>query len=224
MAGTPVKIKRSCENGNENNVGHRPSKRPRYDYNDSISVLVDSEERRFVVHKDVICATSKFFKAACSASWKEGQEGIVRLPTVKPSVFEMYVDWLYFSEIASKVTGSLTGPLIDLFLLGDMVDDRNLRNKVMDALQANNRKTLASPTTIEICRIWENTSERSMLRKWAFDLYALRSQPYFADHVAQLPSELVMQIAVRLMQQTTSITPAAFLARSQEYEEVGKED
>jgi hypothetical protein len=136
----------------------------------------------------------------------------------------MYMDWLYFSEIGSKETGSLTGPLIDLFLLGDMVDDRNLCNKTMDALQANNRSTLASPTTFEIARIWENASEGSMLKKWVLDLYVLRSKPYFADDVAQLPSELVMQIAVKLMEQTTSVTPAAFLAKSHEYQEADKDD
>jgi hypothetical protein len=172
----------------------------------------------------VVCSTSKFFKAACSASWKEGQEGIVRLPTTKPSVFEMYVDWIYFSEIASKVTGTLTGPLFDLFLLGDMVDDRDVRNKVMDALQANNRKTLTSPSPSDIRYVWENTSEGSMLRKWVLDLYVLRSKPYFANHVAQLPSELVMQIAAKLMEQTTCITPEAFLAKSQEYQEADKAD
>ena len=63
-----------------------------------------------------------------------------------------------------------------------------------------------------------------MLRKWVLDLYALRSKPYFANHIAQLPSELVMQIAAKLMEQTTCITSEAFLAKSQEYQEADKED
>lgn len=103
MAGGQSPAKRSREDKNEKEAAQDPTKRPRYDYNDTISVLIGSEERRFVVHKDVICSSSKFFKAACSANWKEGQEGIVRLPTAKPPVFEMYMDWLYFSEIGGKV-------------------------------------------------------------------------------------------------------------------------
>lgn len=81
MAGT---TKRSRENENENEIIQSPTKRPRsvlrsielllshtnalrsYNYNDTISVLVGSEERSFVVHKDVVCASSKFFRTACS--------------------------------------------------------------------------------------------------------------------------------------------------------------
>ena len=58
-----------------------------------------------------------------------------------------------------------------------------------------------------------------MLRKWAIDGTLLRSHKYFADAVSEYPSDLVQQIAVKLMQQTSDISPAAFLARSKEYQE-----
>lgn len=241
MAGDPPPAKRSRENENENETAQRPTKRPRsvprsielllphtdallsYNYNDTISVLVGPEERSFVAHKDVICASSKFFKAACSTRWTEGQEKVVRLPTVKPSVFEMYMDWLYFGEIAGNATGSRLNPLIHLSLLGDMVDDRDLRNKAMDALQITAYEGLVSPAPYQIRRIWENTCEGSMLRKWALDSILLRRRKSFEGCVSQYPPEFVRQIAVKLMQQTPATSSADFLAKTREYQELDDE-
>lgn len=135
----------------------------------------------------------------------------------------MYVDWIYFSEIASKVTGSPTMPLIDLYLFGDMVDDKTLRNRAIDALQANARKTRVAPSPLTICHIWENTSEGSMLRKWAFDFVLLRTGRNFPNVVSRLPPDFVQQIAVKLMQQTPAMSNTEFLAKSREYQEADDE-
>lgn len=54
-----------------------------YDYDSLITVLVGAGEERFTVHKDVICVKSKFFRAACSDRWQEGQEKVVRLPEAR---------------------------------------------------------------------------------------------------------------------------------------------
>ena len=131
----------------------------------------------------------------------------------------MYLDWVYFSEIASEAAGSLTNGHIDLYLLGDMLDNRKLRNKMMDTLQDLTHKTLRRLNPQGMCHIWENTSEGSMLRKWAVDFIVLRNREHFAADVSGYPSDLVQQIAVKLMQQTSNISAAAFLARSQEYQE-----
>lgn len=73
------------------------------------------------------------------------------------------MDWVYFSEIAGKTTNSRTELLINLYLLGDLVDDK-LRNKVVDALQTNAYKARVSPNPCQISRIWENTAEGPRLR------------------------------------------------------------
>lgn len=182
--------------------------------------MVGSKEQCFIVHRDMVCNRSKFFRVACSARWKEGQEKIVRLPKLRPSVFDMYMDWTYFGEIASNVTGSVTGGLISLYVLGDMLDDRDLRNKVMEALQVKFHKKRASPSPGHLLWAWKNTTEGSMLRKWAMDVVILRSRKHFAKHASEYPPEFVQQIAVKLVQQTTRISATDFLAKTQEYQEV----
>jgi hypothetical protein len=135
----------------------------------------------------------------------------------------MYVDWIYFSEIASKVIGSQICPLIQLYLFGDEVDDKDLRNRTMGALHANGCETQMAPSPPMICHIWKNTSEGSMLRKWVFDHVLLKTGPLFADIVSELPPEFVQQIAAKLMQQAPVMNDADFLAKSQEYQEAENE-
>lgn len=53
----------------------------------------------FLVHKDIICAKSKFFAAACSERWVEGKEKQVRLPEVDPTVFESHLSWVYSTSL-----------------------------------------------------------------------------------------------------------------------------
>lgn len=64
-------------------------------YENTISVLVGDKKQLFTVYKDVICASSKFFKAACSERWIEGKEKKISLPEVEPALFRSYVAWLY---------------------------------------------------------------------------------------------------------------------------------
>lgn len=151
---------------------------------------------------------------------------MVRLPTVKPSVFEMYIDWLYFGEIvnnASYKTCSLLNPLIRLSLLGDLVDDRNLRNKAIVALQVKAYKEVVSPGAHQIRLIWESTSEGSMLRKWALDSIFPRHRGAFEECVAEYPSEFLQQIAVKAMQHAPVVSGAEFLAKRHEYQEADED-
>jgi hypothetical protein len=131
----------------------------------------------------------------------------------------MYMDWIYSGEMARNVIDGRTLILIDLYLLGDMVDDRGLRNEAMSGLQTHtcNRKRSLKP--ISISRIWENTAEGSLLRKWAFDRVLLKQRNTFEQNVAECPPEFVQQIAVKLMQQTSNISATDFLAKTQEYQE-----
>lgn len=104
----------------------------------------------------MMCSSSKLFKEACSATWEEGEEGIVRLPTVKTPIFEVYFDIIYISGITNYMVGPLTASIdavIDLYLLGDIVDDMNLRNKTMEALQWSIHTTVKELSSRGICYI-----------------------------------------------------------------------
>lgn len=158
------------------------------DYNDLITVLVGSKETPFTVHKDSICAKSKLFKAACSKHRVEGQKKVVRLPEAIPSVFRRYLLWAYSGHLEWTADGKirLEAPneadqeaiyeemsmIIELYILGDSLDDIRLRNKVVEILATGVGYV---PNGEQLTRLWANTTDNSLLRTMFTDRLVLRA-------------------------------------------------
>jgi hypothetical protein len=143
------------------------------EFDNIITVLVGKEEKRFILHQDAVCAKSKFFKAACSKQWREGQEQIVRLPEAGVAAFKAYSAWVYSGDVAEHTCTPESEEedmdvaqtsLIDLYLLGDTLDDIQLRNKAMSMLFACIRHCVI-PSIDNVRHIWESTPSGSFLRK-----------------------------------------------------------
>jgi hypothetical protein len=197
-----------------------------YDYNDIITVLVGADELQVTLHKDVICAKSKFFQAACSSRWREGVQKIVRLPEVRrPHVFRTYVDWTYSGELVFEDQTnekSVLTELIDLYLLGDMLDDVKLRNMTIQTLTSQVATTDWIPGCSDYNLIWENTTSNSPLRRWALDtLVALLDIEALERNIANYPADLTQQIAVKFMHQIPDriITTEGYISKSLDYME-----
>ncbi|KAK6519051.1 hypothetical protein TWF281_003740 [Arthrobotrys megalospora] len=68
--------------------------------NPDLIIIVGEVQKKFRVHKDLLIAKSKFFKAACSTShFREGVENIVRLPEIDPESMVRLVRWFYNVEL-----------------------------------------------------------------------------------------------------------------------------
>jgi hypothetical protein len=181
-----------------------------YNYNEVITILVGPEEHRFIAHKDVICDKSKFFKAACSDRWLEVQEKIVRLPGARSEVtFRTYIDWIYRSDLvvdevesedSEEVDLNTKSELIELYLLGDVLEDVKLRNKIIHLLNTN-INTSDHHLDPHLCElIWDNTTSNSLLRKWTVDsIITNMNSSGFESSSSLWPADLVLQIAIRFM-------------------------
>ncbi|KAF2094513.1 hypothetical protein NA57DRAFT_80317 [Rhizodiscina lignyota] len=55
-----------------------------------IQVIVGEEKAVFYVHQNLLLKSSTFFRNAINGPWKEGEEGIVRLPAHTPKSFKIY--------------------------------------------------------------------------------------------------------------------------------------
>ncbi|KAF2098500.1 hypothetical protein NA57DRAFT_75742 [Rhizodiscina lignyota] len=64
-----------------------------------VTITVGSEKKAFVVHKDLICHYSKYFKAAFGGNFKEAEEKKSNLPDVETETFEIFVAWLYKQKL-----------------------------------------------------------------------------------------------------------------------------
>lgn len=160
-------------------------------------VLVGPAERPFTLHQGLVCAKSKFFKAACSRRWLEGQQKIVRLPEANPEAFQEYCKWTYSDYIVSiNSTGAAT-LLNKLFILGDALDDLKLRNRVTYELLTGLVALGMYPKASLLQPIWESTLAGSLFRKMMVDLFvAARAITSFAEQVSDLAPEFVQDVAV----------------------------
>jgi len=167
-------------------------------------VLVGPKETRFSIHQEAICDKSKFFKAACSKRWIEGQEKLLRLPEAKPGVFRRYSNWIYSglisgmrctqtSSIEDKTSEHVS--LINLYLLGDSLDDIQLRNTAIQELSKHLDASnfLSGPSVA--AKVWSSTPPGSRLRKLIVH-NILCSREQFVAEAANYPEEFMREIAL----------------------------
>lgn len=65
---------------------------------DIVTVFVGLGKDKFTVHKNLICASSQFFKRAFEGGFTEGVSQELTLPEEKPCLFEFFCSWLYMSK------------------------------------------------------------------------------------------------------------------------------
>jgi hypothetical protein len=135
-------------------------------------VLVGTDEKEFILYISIATARSNFFKAACTGSFKEAEEKIVRLPEADVDVFESYVQWIYSGEIVvleadelanDKDGGFLRRKMIRLYGLADALMDIVLQNKITDNYIASCKFTNMGPSLDDIDWAYEHTLDRCTL-------------------------------------------------------------
>jgi hypothetical protein len=178
-------------------------------------VFIGASKQLFLVHTEVICAKSKFFKAACNKRWFCGKERKVTLPDVEPQVFQHYVTWVYSGrvDISSSITKDdpkaskeerqrIVAMHLELYLLGDVLDDVLLRNKAI-RLPVMDASILPRANTVR--RVWEKTPENSPVRRLLVDRAIIRTRREFlTGNLIHYPAGFVLQVAVSLLQEVPS--------------------
>ncbi|KAJ9610277.1 hypothetical protein H2200_005054 [Cladophialophora chaetospira] len=61
----------------------------------TVTIFAGAGEEKFVVHKDPLCAASKFFDGAFNGQFAEGRSNELRLPEEHPGLIELLCDWIY---------------------------------------------------------------------------------------------------------------------------------
>lgn len=189
--------------------------------------------KNFMVHKDIICAHSKFFAAACSELWIEGQRKVVQIRDHEPKTFQAYMVWLSTRTIlvqaealpedteSRKRMCAHQNQLIDLYLLGDFIDDSQLRNNVVMAL-VDLRTGISSPSYIT--RIWNSTLPGNPLRRMYIDKTIMRAdREHLIGRIDQHPAGFIQDLTAALLRQTPAEDYEKFAARRNEYLESGEE-
>ena len=172
--------------------------------------------QEFTVHRHLICANSKFFKAACSKLWAEGKEKVVRLPEVRVDAFQAYVVWVYTGKVVfnRQAPRHQLRDTIDLYLLGDLLDDLLLRNTAMRTLVIRLPVWNVIPSVGLVNHIWAFTPTGSPLRQVIIDTIVKRVGRASLGHcvTADHPAEFLHDIAVVLLKQVPTVSAERFIS------------
>jgi hypothetical protein len=159
-------------------------------YTEYVEVIVGtgSQQKQFMVHKQLLTERSLFFKKALSGNWIEAKERKVKLPEDDHEAFHVYVNLLYTDQI-SPVPASQPGDLdpvttatnehvryVNLYILADKLQDVETQNKALAALltasleiRSDQRRYI--PGIPAIPKAYAYTTPGSMLRKMIVDIW-----------------------------------------------------
>jgi hypothetical protein len=140
-----------------------------------ISVEVAPEQKTYNVHKSFLIRGSNFFRLALQSEWIENTAQVVKLPEVEPSVFNIYVNWLYSRELMLGMgrkelyMRSVRDCVFDCYLHGDRLLDADFKDAVSDSLvmmylKENSDGKTCIPNSRTIQRVYRNTKKGSKLR------------------------------------------------------------
>lgn len=143
-------------------------------YDSIIYLHVGPEKVKFGIHKGLLCRYSRYFSAALNGSFKEAQTGIVDLADETIPVIRMFNLWLYTQKIVGRDSSEdviKCQDLIDLYIFAE----KRVIPKLQDAAILALLKQMQTREKIPIAyvtRIWENTAEKSGLRRLFVDAAA----------------------------------------------------
>jgi hypothetical protein len=129
------------------------------------------------------------------------------LPDIDPQVFQDYLSWIYSGRLdlstgVHEDSGSrdrLVVRYLELYLVGDALDDLLLRNKVIRLLVMDT-SVLPRPSIVE--RVWKKTPESSPIRKVLVDRATIRTKrDFLTSNLVHFPRGFVLQVAVSLLQE-----------------------
>ncbi|PVH85701.1 hypothetical protein DL98DRAFT_377704, partial [Cadophora sp. DSE1049] len=97
-----------------------------------VTLLVGSKRKEFMVHKNLICRASDFFKSAFVGDFQEGQSGTISLAEDNPGAVSLFVDWIYQGVVPAGNTEEYLQNLYDLYLLSDKLCLAEWKDRTMD--------------------------------------------------------------------------------------------
>jgi hypothetical protein len=150
--------------------------------NDLVKLIVGAEEQDFYVTRAHLSRTSSFFQTAFKdKAWKEGKEGIMRLPDDEPDLIHLYLHFLYTGNIACQQDrravnndGDVHEPqdilLARLYCFGEKYQDSELKETALNALAVMllTRDSMGSYGVLDIDSVnllYLGTSTSSPVRK-----------------------------------------------------------
>ena len=138
-----------------------------------VDIFVGAEQKKYHLHRDLICDRSDYFSACFTGNFKEAQQKELSLPEVDVEAFDLCVSWLY--GVPSKKIGSDNDlpAHLSLYVLANKLCLEYLQNETMDHILRFHRTTCPVHIDYQHLRyLYRNTSDREPIRHYAVNLAA----------------------------------------------------
>jgi hypothetical protein len=152
-----------------------------------VTFRVGSENPQdYAIHESLIKPVSEFVSLALDKDWKEAKERLIPLPDDDPEVFELLQTWLYNNTIPSMnpVDGVKDAAeykmLVAAYILGDKFGITDFKDAIIDSMILKLRHTARFDARLGNM-VYDNTPERSPLRKLWQDVYVFAGNPSWLD-------------------------------------------
>jgi hypothetical protein len=148
-------------------------------------VIVGIEQRKFIIHPEILCKQSQFFQSACSQRWNADSKPIA-LPDTTPQTFNDYLTLVYRDKVGkAQEVQSYIARLIRLYLFADKLGDLKAANKGIDRIIKFSNRNATAPEYGIVAMVMTETPENSPLRSLMVGLYvhevtanSFRRRPY----------------------------------------------
>lgn len=174
------------------------------------------DDARVTVQKNVLCKNSAFFKAACSGSWQEAKDGVIKLQDYCETEFLTYLHWLYTGTVnVEDDLESLTTVARTLeeneevwrarlylcsrcYVLGNFTRDTRFCNAVIDKLLELFKEYKAVPGPTYTKQSWSAIPANSGLARLLIDFAAYRGKYHvLANDIPHQAMPFALDSAVR---------------------------
>ena len=186
----------------------------------TVTLIVGENKKPFYVHLNALCDASLFFKAAFTGGFKERFEKTMQLPEDEESIFELFVDWLYYrrysmlpeKEDDDDEDNSRFMQAFQLFVLAEKYGVCELKNLVIERLFTEGRDCKRAPNDASVAYAYRHTTQGSGLRKlladwsaWEVNLAYYQNpgtQAFMRQH-PDLATDVIVSFAKHLKKRAT---------------------
>lgn len=88
----------------------------------------------WTIPKAMLSLHSEFFRKACYGPFKEGRENKMMLPECEPSIFQIFVQWLYFATLPEVECSDGARDIWLCWTLGDRLIASAFKDRAMRAI------------------------------------------------------------------------------------------
>jgi BTB/POZ domain len=192
--------------------------------------MVGPARASFVVHKNLVCSISPFFRGACNSLFKEGLNSEICLPEQDPEAFDIFLEWVYTRRIRfsphppnedSAAESNAWWILVtEMYLLAHYLQVTSFGNEVIDLIgrSITRKEVLRNPQSDAIHLVYNSTVDRCGLRNlfvalnvWRPHLQCWTVVNGWKDYLEGCPAEFSQDLVVSLIRKNHQLDQDPFV-------------